>query len=524
MRLFALTLLFAAPLAAQVCTFSVSPLQFSIAADNYTGSVFVTGSGACGNFIATSAVAWLHMTDQVQSYTAPARVSFTVDANRGAAARSAAMTIALSAVTVTQAGADCQFGLSPLSQSFTVDGGTGTANVQGVCAWQLLTGAKWITFPGITSGNPGGTSGAPQPYTVAPNACVAGRSGTITLFTGLTTPPPPTLTVTQEGSPANISLSANSATIASPASDGRISVNTGDGCPWAATTDASWLTIYPGSTSGTGNGGISYHALANTSDTRTGSIHVGALTYTITQLAPAAPPVVLSSVNSAASYRTDAVSPGEIVTLFGKGMGPATIATLQVVGGKVTNSLAGTQVLFDGTPATMIYTLAGQVSAVVPYAVSGKSSTQVQVQYQNQTSNALTVPVQAAHPAIFTLDASGLGPGAILNQDSSVNSSGSPATALSVVQIFATGGGITIPASADGAVTAGLFPLAVTPTVTIGGVNATVKFAGAAPGAVAGLTQINVEIPASLTPGISLPVVIKSGNFTSNSSVTIAVK
>ena len=57
--------------------------------------------------------------------------------------------------------------------------------------------------------------------------------------------------------------------------------------------------------------------------------------------------------------------------------------TLQVSNGTVTNSLAGTQVLFDGVAAPMIYTLKGQVSAVVPYAVAGKTSTQVQVQYQD---------------------------------------------------------------------------------------------------------------------------------------------
>ena len=95
--------------------------------------------------------------------------------------------------------------------------------------------------------------------------------------------------------------------------------------------------------------------------------------------------------------------------------------------GTVTNSLAGTQVLFDGVAAPMIYTLNGQVSAVVPYGVAGKTTTQVQVQYQGSVSNTLTVPVQAATPAIFSLDSTGMGPGAILNQDTSTNSTGNPA-------------------------------------------------------------------------------------------------
>ena len=75
------------------------------------------------------------------------------------------------------------------------------------------------------------------------------------------------------------------------------------------------------------------------------------------------------------------------MALFGANMGPASIVTLQVSNGTVTNSLAGTQVLFDGVAAPMVYTLNGQVSAVVPYGVAGKTSTQVQVQYQGAVSN-----------------------------------------------------------------------------------------------------------------------------------------
>src|ERR1035438_4622091 len=89
---------------------------------------------------------------------------------------------------------------------------------------------------------------------------------------------PPTLAVTQDGSPNNLSLSAYSATVASAASDGRIAVTTGNGCGWSATTDVSWIQITFGA-SGAGNGGISYHLLANTTTVpRTGNIHVGALT------------------------------------------------------------------------------------------------------------------------------------------------------------------------------------------------------------------------------------------------------
>jgi uncharacterized protein (TIGR03437 family) len=521
---FLIALAFAAPLFAQTCTVD-QPSFNNISAATFTGTVHVTGS--CGTYSVSipSQFTWLHVTTGVSGTPGDAGVSFVVDANQSAIARSGYMTIALINVTVTQVGANCTFGITPTSQNFPVAGGTNTLTVQANCiGWQATSNAGWISVP------VNGISAVAVSYTVAANTCVAARSGAITVQqTNLTTPP--TLAVTQDGSPNNLSLSAYSATVGAAASDGRITVTTGDGCGWTATTSETWIQITFGSP-GAGNGGISYHLLANaTTVPRTGSLHVGALTYTITQLAPAAPPVVLASVGNAADYSTNAVSPGEIVALFGSGMGPAKIVTLQVSGGTVTNSLAGTQVLFDGVAAPLIYTLAGQVSAVVPYAVAGKTSTQVQVSYQAPgstapaLSNTMTMPVQAATPALFSLDSSGIGPGAILNQDSSINTTGNAAARLSVIALYCTGGGVTTPASADGAVIPDAsFVLAQTPVVTIGGVNAAVKYAGAAPDAVAGLTQINVEVPAALSPAIAWPVIVKIGDFSSTGSVTVAVK
>jgi uncharacterized protein (TIGR03437 family) len=523
---FLIAVAFAAPLCAQ-CTYVVDPPSFNdLSAATFTGTVHVTQTpgSACGPYSVNvpAQYQWLHVApEKVSGTPGDGGVAFTVEQNPNATARSGYMTIALVNVTVVQAGANCTFSMTPSSQNFPVGGGSNTFNVQTACGWQATSNAGWIT---LNNGN-NWISGVPVGYSVAANTCVAARSGTITLQqTNL--PKPPTLAVTQDGSPDNLSLSAYSATVASASSDGRITVTTGSVCSWSATTDVSWIQITFGA-SGTGNGGISYHLLANTVAQRAGSIHVGALTYTITQQAPVAPPVVLSSVGNAADYSTDAVSPGEIVALFGSNMGPGKIVTLQVNSGTVTNSLAGTQVLFDGVLAPMIYTLQGQVSAVVPYAVAGKSSTQVQLKYQDGVSNTLTMPVHAATPAIFSLDATGIGPGAILNQDTSVNTSGNPAARLSVIAIYCTGGGVTTPASADGEVIGGdLRHLTQTPvvTVTIGGMNAAVQYAGAVPGAVAGLTQINAEVPAGLTPALALPVIVKIGDFTSTGSVTVSVK
>jgi uncharacterized protein (TIGR03437 family) len=520
MRLFAAAAIFlsAAPLFAQgTCTMVVSPTSFAIPSTGFTADISVTqpAGSNCGTFSVASQFNWIHITAGQTGGTLPGKVSFTADSNPSANSRTGTIRISLQDVTITQDGAACVFSTDPTQQNFPIAGGTGSFAVTANCAWSAFSGAKWITGGGQ------GSSNGTVSYTVDPNQCVDSRKSSITVSTGL--PNPPVFAITQDGSPANLTLSATSATAPAAAGDFRITIATGDTCGWSAFSDVSWMQITSGA-SGLGNGGLVYHLLENKSIARTGIIHVGALTYTVTQQAPPPPPVVLNSIANAANYSTGSVSPGEIVTLFGTNLGPSPIVTLQVDKGTVTNNLGGTQVFFDEVAAPMIYTLAGQVSAVVPYAVAGKSSTKVQVQYQGTASNTQTVNVQAASPAIFTLDASGSGPGAILNQDSTINSSANPAARGSVIAIYLTGGGVTNPASSDGAVTGAPPPvLAQTPTVKIGGVDAVVKYAGAAPGAVAGLTQINVEVPAGASPGLGLPVVIKIGDFSSTAVATVSV-
>ena len=92
------------------------------------------------------------------------------------------------------------------------------------------------------------------------------------------------------------------------------------------------------------------------------------------------------------------------------------------------------------------------------------------------------------------------------------------------VSLYATGEGQTEPASLDGKL-GGSTParpvLAV--SVTVGGIPATVQYAGGAPGQVAGLMQVNVQIPSGVQPGGYVPVVLQVGDQTSSPVVWIAV-
>jgi uncharacterized protein (TIGR03437 family) len=428
---------------------------------------------------------------------------------------------------VNQAGAVCAVTLPQSSASIGVSGGSGTFPVQANCAWSA-SGNGWISVP-----NSSGTANGTVNYTVAASGCAAVRSGAIPVTSyGVTQQ----FQISQDGSPGNFAISPTSLTVPPAGVTGNtIYVATGDGCPWIATVDSSWIKILSGG-SGAGKGGIGYSVPANSGPQRIGLITARAwpggapLVFTVTQQALPLPTMQLNAVVNAASNVAGAVSPGEIVTLYGVNIGPTSPASLQLSadGRSISKSIGGTRVLFDGVPAAIIYASPTQVNAVSPYALAPGATTQVQVEYQSVLSNAISVPVQAAHPGLFTVDASGLGGGAILNQDYSVNGGLNPAARGSVVMIYSTGGGATNPASVDAAITPAPPPLYLLKTspvaVTIGGIAATVSYSGAGPSQIAGLTQINAQIPAGLTPGTKVPVIVTIGTWQSQPGVTVAVK
>jgi len=238
------------------------------------------------------------------------------------------------------------------------------------------------------------------------------------------------------------------------------------------------------------------------------------------------PLVITSGIVDGASGQPGAVTPGKILVLYGDRVGPSNLATAQVNNGKLATSLGGTQVLFDGVAAPLLYTSTGQIGAIVPYAVDGKAGTLVQVKNGSLTTDLLPMPVASAGPSIFSVNLSGQGPAAVLNQDGiTVNSSTAPAPRGSYISIFATGEGQTTPAGVDGALAAGpAYPKPKLPVqVWIDGQPATVQYAGAAPGNVAGLLQVNVQIPAGARTG-DVPIVIQVGDAQSQAGMTVAVK
>jgi uncharacterized protein (TIGR03437 family) len=245
---------------------------------------------------------------------------------------------------------------------------------------------------------------------------------------------------------------------------------------------------------------------------------------TIVNTSPLTPPFIGSVVN-AASQIAGPVTPGEILTIYGFGAGPSSAAGFTLdAAGKVATALNGAQVLFDGKPAPMIYGSASQANVIVPYEVAGQATTTIALQSGGLKSAAWTIPVAATAPGIFALGSTGVGAGAVLNEDNSVNGADNPAVRGSVIQVYATGEGQTSPAGVTGSVmgSAGKTPLAAV-KVTIGGQDAVVQYAGSSPGSIAGLLQVNAVVPQGVGPGTA-EVQISAGGVVSQSGVTIAVQ
>ncbi len=298
-------------------------------------------------------------------------------------------------------------------------------------------------------------------------------------------------------------------------------------------TGGAWLSASP--TSGTtpdtvtvfaNPAGLATGAYSGTL-TFTSQSSVASVTVTVNLVVGLPTPPQVSAVANAASYSTGSIAPGENVVIFGIGIGPQQLINGTVTNGIVDTSVGATRVLFNGIPGPVIYAFSTVTSAMAPYEISGVSTVSVVVEYQGVQSAPITYSEGLALPGIYALNSQGVGPGAILNQDYSVNLPAKPAAKGSYVSVYMTGDGFTVGA-VDGAIATGLLSPILTVTATVGGIPATVYYAGTSPGIVTGATQVNVLIPANAPSGPAVPIVITVGTGTSavntQSGITVAVQ
>lgn len=215
----------------------------------------------------------------------------------------------------------------------------------------------------------------------------------------------------------------------------------------------------------------------------------------------------LEGVRNGGSLLPGPISPGEVITIFGSGIGPATEQFPSSSPSSL--SLESTTLLFDGVPAPLLYAASDQINAVVPLSVSNKTSVQVQVLRDSQVLAEMPISVASTAPSIFTQTADGLGPATILNEDTTINTVDNPAKRGEVISFFATG-------------TGPFDPLPV--SVKIGGVDTEVLSATSAPSSVAGVLQVSCRVPIDLTSGPAVPVVLSIGSEKSQTGVTVSLQ
>ena len=180
------------------------------------------------------------------------------------------------------------------------------------------------------------------------------------------------------------------------------------------------------------------------------------------------------------------------------------------------------QVLINGTAVPVFSVTPTQVSAMVPYGISGATASVV-VSNAGKQSNTVTVPVAPTSPGIFTMTSDGLGSAAVLHADYSLVSATNPARHGETVQVFLTGLGAVNPAVAAGTA-APTNPLSFVTgpvAVFISGLPATISYQGLAPSLTA-LYQLNVIIPLAASAG-SVPLAIETADgFTDQANIVIS--
>ena len=418
-----------------------------------------------------------------------------------------------------------QFGQLPANQNVVLTSTGGNAN------YTTSTSVPWLSVTPATGTVTPATSGVSLSVGVTDNSLSPGSypgqilvslpnsaTPSLTIFVVLTVTSPQALTV----NPSQTFTFTYQLGTPQPAPQ-RFRV-TSSGAPLAfsvATTSSGWLsTDLP---KGQGTTPMDVNILVNATGLAVGnyngSVTVSAagvsgtttLNVVLTVTAPP-PPTPVTIVNNG-SFAAGLIAPGEIITIFGTNLGPATLTSfvLNAQGG-VDSTLAGVQVLFNGKAGTPLHVSATQIDVIVPYEVAGQATTSMVVQYLGVSSAPFNLSVAVRAPGIYTINSAGL-QAAALNQNGTVNGTGANGTTYASqdtdVVLYATGGGQTSPASTTGSVTPAPPPFYKIPnvTATIGGQPAVVDFAGGAPGLVAGAIQLNIHIPKGLT-GDALQVVV----------------
>jgi len=242
---------------------------------------------------------------------------------------------------------------------------------------------------------------------------------------------------------------------------------------------------------------------------------------------PSLPPPVVEEASvrvwHGAILEATAVAPGMLVTLQGAGIGPpAPLSGTVGAGGALSDTLGDTQVRFDGKPAPILYAQENLMNVQVPYSVAGLSTVKIEVWRGGQSRGWVNVAVKPFLPGIFTAG-SGAGPANAINEDLSVNQSGSGAARGGRFTFYATGEGLAEPSLVEGRLADEPYPApAAAVAVSIDGRAAEITAMGVAASS-PGVLQITVRVPVETASG-PVPLILSVGGAASQSGVTVFVR
>ena len=287
------------------CQIDLSPASQTFNSTGGSGQVTVTAIAGCA-WTAVSNAPWLIVNTGTPG-NGSGTVGFSVGGNNGAA-RAGAISIGGQAFVVTQQGPampSCMYSIQPGSKAVTAAGESIAVAVTADpgCSWTATSNVPWLAVTGVGAGTGNGS------VTITAQANTGNaRNGTATIAGQI-------FAVTQDGSCA-ITLNPPSQTVSAAGGGATpVSVATAANCTWTATTPDTWITL--GTTSGTGNGSVSFTVAATTGPSRLGSIVVGGATHAVTQSSGCT-----FSINpTSQTFTQDAATSGPIAVTTGAGCG-----------------------------------------------------------------------------------------------------------------------------------------------------------------------------------------------------------
>ena len=240
------------------------------------------------------------------------------------------------------------------------------------------------------------------------------------------------------------------------------------------------------------------------------------------------PVVANGGVVSSAAPTVARAAPGSLISVYGAGFAGE---LSQASGFPLPQTLGGMTVSIAGRIAPIYFVASNQMNVQVPYATELTRPATVLVGRDGQSAPVMILDMARTAPALFSLNQQGTGQGAIRIANTGLVAAPAgtvpgarPVRRGEAIEIYCTGLGAVTPAVAtgDAAPSRALARTVFVPTVSVGGIVANVLFSGLTPG-VAGLYQVNVQIPDGVSVGDGVPVVVNIDGVSSN-TVTVAIE